>query len=236
MAWITDGNESKRFRTFDQVWKWFGNNVEPHYLLPHLKRRKLLTDSEAADLLSKPEPTRHDTIKFLSTLKSKGRRAFSLFTDALHDEDEHLGHSELYKKLTGIDDQQPSTEYERCESRLLLLPSTQSLGCDSGIQSHPSLSPAFVSNSSIATSSVVSASGTGEALVQRELNAIKDSILENSQALTELTKEFKKFNDNTMKMSSSPKTNRGRGCNASNDDQMRFTFTRNSKSTMCSIM
>jgi len=81
-------------------------------LLPHLKKRKLLTDNDA-DLLSKPEPTRQDTVKFLSILKTKGRLAFSLFTDALHDETEHLGHSELYKILTSGHDHGYNTQ-ESC--------------------------------------------------------------------------------------------------------------------------
>lgn len=70
------------------------------YLLPQLTKCKLLTSNEADQLLA-TGLTREDAIKkFLTTLKTKGETAFSLFIDGLRSEKEHLGHASLYKALT----------------------------------------------------------------------------------------------------------------------------------------
>ena len=52
------------------------------YLLPHLTKCGLLTSDEA-ESLDKPDLTRQCSIKkFLHLLKTKGQKAFSLFTTA----------------------------------------------------------------------------------------------------------------------------------------------------------
>ena len=70
------------------------------YLIPNLRKRKLLANNEA-ELLSKKDITgREANNTFLSILKTKGRDALSLFITALREEPEHLGHQTLCEELS----------------------------------------------------------------------------------------------------------------------------------------
>ena len=72
-------------------------------LLPHLVRRKLLTSKEEQELKNQTKTAHDANSEFLDILKTKGSRAFSLFLETLRDEDEHMGHDDLFKKLSAAD-------------------------------------------------------------------------------------------------------------------------------------
>lgn len=70
-------------------------------LLPHLMQRKLLTASEERRLKSGQAKTDRDiNSEFIDYLKTKGSRAFPLFLESLKDEDEHLGHADLWERMS----------------------------------------------------------------------------------------------------------------------------------------
>ena len=72
------------------------------YLLPHLMGKKLLTTSEEQRLLEERDRDTHDenNNKFICYLKTRGSHAFTLFLEALRDETEHLGHVNLYERMS----------------------------------------------------------------------------------------------------------------------------------------
>ena len=72
------------------------------YLLPHLMERKLLTTSEEQRLLEERDRDTRDenNTKFICYLKARGSHAFTLFLEALRDETEHLGHVNLYERMS----------------------------------------------------------------------------------------------------------------------------------------
>lgn len=72
-------------------------------LLPGLVKRKLLTDAEIAQLRHPNKPDLEKNDEFMNILKTKGSKAFGKFLEALKEEDQHLGHEDLYEKLSNAD-------------------------------------------------------------------------------------------------------------------------------------
>ena len=70
------------------------------YLLPHLMKRKLLTTKEEHRLKNQTKTDHDNNCEFIDYLKTKGSCAFDLFLSALRDETEHLGHVDLYKRMS----------------------------------------------------------------------------------------------------------------------------------------
>lgn len=73
------------------------------YLLPSLVNRELITPEEEASLKLPSKSYLEKNSEFLSIIKAKGPRAFDKFLEALADEDQHLGHRDLYSKLSNAD-------------------------------------------------------------------------------------------------------------------------------------
>ena len=73
------------------------------YLLDGLVKRKLLTDKEEAQLKLPSKSSLERNEEFLNILKTKGSRAFAKFLETLQEEDQHLGHEDLYEKLSNAD-------------------------------------------------------------------------------------------------------------------------------------
>ena len=73
-------------------------------LLPHLKKRRLVTEEESQQLRQQHYKTSLErNEEFLQILKSKGSKAFSLFVEALVGEKDHLGHEDLVRILSEAD-------------------------------------------------------------------------------------------------------------------------------------
>ena len=72
-------------------------------LLPGVIKRKLLTNGEVAQLKHPNKPNLEKNYEFLNILKTKGSKAFVKFLEALQEEDQHLGHEDLYAKLSSAD-------------------------------------------------------------------------------------------------------------------------------------
>ena len=184
-------------------------------LHPHLTKCGLLTTNDV-DVLTKSELTRQDSIKkFLSILKTKGNTAFSLFTQALYDEREHLGHASLYKVLTMSMSPEMDPQAQRLE---LYIPDEPCPSC-TGI-SHSSSANSLRSGSEISrfSSSAAASSVCSEALSNRftsmksELTSIKDQLVDNTKMISELTNNTKRLTDHFEKMSE--RTNELKGMNA----------------------
>jgi len=69
------------------------------YLIPNLRKHKLLANSEVEQLTKKDITPREANNTFLSILKTKGRDALPLFITTLREEREHLGHQTLFEEL-----------------------------------------------------------------------------------------------------------------------------------------
>ena len=79
-------------------------------LLPKLLNKQLLTDIEYERLGSSNSTEREKNVQFLQILRTKGSTAFQKFLEALREEDEHLGHVDLHKKLSKAAAEEPCLE------------------------------------------------------------------------------------------------------------------------------
>lgn len=73
-----------------------------NYLLPILRQKHLVTESEFQQLSSSDhtrESNSEKNCKLIRIITSKGEDAFNLFVESLQEETEHLGHASLAKKL-----------------------------------------------------------------------------------------------------------------------------------------
>ena len=77
------------------------------YLLPHLLQKRLVTAEEDEQLRQANRSTLDKNDEFLRILKTKGSTAFSKFLEALYEENQHLGHEDLYDKLSQADKNWP---------------------------------------------------------------------------------------------------------------------------------
>lgn len=69
-------------------------------LLPFLRRKRLVTQSELQQLSSDgKESDLEKNRKLIRIITGKGENAYDLFIEALQEEGEHLGHASLVKKL-----------------------------------------------------------------------------------------------------------------------------------------
>ena len=94
-------------RRHEHILNEFGQDLKTtlnlSYLLDGLVKRKLLTDKEGAQLRLPSKSSLEKNDEFLNILKTKGSRAFAKFLEALQEEDQHLGHEDLYDKLSNAD-------------------------------------------------------------------------------------------------------------------------------------
>ena len=79
------------------------STLDLSYLLPGLVKRKLLTDGDVAKLRHPSKSSLEKNEEFLNILKTKGSKAFPKFLEALQEEDQHLGHEDLFEKLSNAD-------------------------------------------------------------------------------------------------------------------------------------
>ena len=77
------------------------------YLLPHLLQKRLVTAEEDELLRQQNRSTLDKNNEFLRILKTKGSTAFSKFLEALNEESQHLGHEDIYNKLSQADKNWP---------------------------------------------------------------------------------------------------------------------------------
>ena len=73
--------------------------IQLGYLLPILRKRRLVTEQEYQQLSNEKESDSEKNGKLVKIIIGKGESAFDLFIEALQEEQEHLGHSSLAKKL-----------------------------------------------------------------------------------------------------------------------------------------
>ena len=70
------------------------------YLLPFLRQKRLVTETECQQLSSEGRESESEKNgKLIRIIVGKGENAFDLFVEALQEEQEHLGHDSLAKKL-----------------------------------------------------------------------------------------------------------------------------------------
>ena len=92
--------EEKQIMILDEFASDLKSSLRLSYLLPHLMKRKLLTTSEECRLKNQTRTDHDNNCDFIDYLKTKGSCAFDLFLAALGDETEHLGHVDLYNKMS----------------------------------------------------------------------------------------------------------------------------------------
>ena len=74
--------------------------VQLPYLLPYLRQKRLVTETELQQLSSDGrESDSEKNGRLIRIIIGKGEEAFDLFVKALQEEQEHLGHSSLAKRL-----------------------------------------------------------------------------------------------------------------------------------------
>ena len=74
--------------------------VQLPYLLPFLRQKRLVTETELQQLSSDGrESDSEKNGKLIRIIIGKGEEAFDLFVKALQEEQEHLGHGSLAKRL-----------------------------------------------------------------------------------------------------------------------------------------
>ena len=74
--------------------------VQLAYLLPFLRQKRLVTETEFQQLSSDGRELESEKNgKLIRIIVGKGENAFDLFVEALQEEQEHLGHGSLAKKL-----------------------------------------------------------------------------------------------------------------------------------------
>ena len=74
--------------------------VQLPYLLPFLRQKRLVTETEFQQLSSDgKESDSEKNGKLIRIVIGKGEEAFDLFIEALQEEKEHLGHNSLAKRL-----------------------------------------------------------------------------------------------------------------------------------------
>ena len=90
-------------------------------LLPNLKKKKLVTDEEY-QLLEHSNNRFDASSQFFVILKTKGRRAFSLFLDALSEDKNHPDHKDLWSKLSRLEKQVRKETVPYSDTTLTLSP------------------------------------------------------------------------------------------------------------------
>ena len=74
--------------------------VQLSHLLPFLRKKQLVTEPEFQQLSNEKESDSEKNGKLIRIIIiGKGKDAYDLFIEALQEEQEHLGHSSLAKKL-----------------------------------------------------------------------------------------------------------------------------------------
>ena len=75
--------------------------IQLTYLLPFLRKRHLVTETEFQQLSSdgRESESAEKNLKLIRIIIGKGEDAFDLFVEALQEEQEHLGHNSLAKRL-----------------------------------------------------------------------------------------------------------------------------------------
>ena len=73
--------------------------IQLTHLLPILRQKRLVTEPEFQQLSSDKESDSEKNGKLIRIIIGKGENAFDLFIAALQEEQEHLGHSSLARKL-----------------------------------------------------------------------------------------------------------------------------------------
>ena len=73
--------------------------IQLSHLLPILRKKRLVTEPEFQQLSSDKESDSEKNGKLIRIIIGKGEDAFDLFIEALQEEQEHLGHSSLARKL-----------------------------------------------------------------------------------------------------------------------------------------
>ena len=97
------------------------STIHPSTLLPLLLRKKLVTEEEfreiSDDLGRLSDGQRNG--KLLDIVAKKGAHAFDLFVSALKEEEKHLGHESLAKKLEEEKQSSPSRNLMGTEGYVL---------------------------------------------------------------------------------------------------------------------
>ena len=89
--------------------------LQLHYLLPILRRKRLVTQSEFQQFSSdEKESDLKKNRKLIRIITGKGEDAFDLFIEALQEEEEHLGHGSIAKKLADEKKQLKAAESKVC--------------------------------------------------------------------------------------------------------------------------
>lgn len=130
-----DKRHEQILNDFEQELKW---TLNLSYLMSNLVKRKLLTEDEVAQLKHPNKINSEKNGEFLNILKTKGSKAFPRFLEALKEEEQHLGHEDLYDKLMDADkiSQTVSTPPGSCTRNSSQLSfETASVTDSSGIQS-----------------------------------------------------------------------------------------------------
>ena len=73
--------------------------IQLSHLLPFLRKMRLVTEPEFQQLSNEKESDSEKNGKLIRIIIGKGKDAYDLFIEALQEEQEHLGHSSLAKKL-----------------------------------------------------------------------------------------------------------------------------------------
>ena len=95
--------EKRHEHILNELGKELKSTLDLSYLLPGLVKRKLLTDGDVAKLSHPSKSSLEKNEEFLNILKTKGSKAFPKFLEALQEEDQHLGHEDLFEKLSNAD-------------------------------------------------------------------------------------------------------------------------------------
>ena len=89
--------------------------LQLHYLLPILRRKRLVTQSEFQQFSSdEKESDLKKNRKLIRIITGKGEDAFDLFIEALQEEEEHLGHGSLAKRLVNEKKRLKAAESKVC--------------------------------------------------------------------------------------------------------------------------
>lgn len=145
------------------------------YLTPGLVKRKLLTDGEVANLRHPNKSTLEKNDEFLNILKTKGSKAFTKFLEALQEEDQHLGHEDLYEKLLSADKKMNNTmSSNSSQSSVEIIPDTLQDPANSPTHSRPRSRP--TSASSIGTQLSVASETRLMAAMESLKNHVDQSI------------------------------------------------------------
>lgn len=196
--------EKRELKILDDFSSDLKSSLNLTCLLPHLMKRKLLTTSEEQKLKSQTKTDHENNSEFLDYLKTKGSRAFVLFLASLRVETEHLGHVDLYDRMSqdaqhvGIPlhntwevspeslESSLSVGVGRIHSHSISEPATRRESLDSSVGS-----PKIV----LSTTRIVDDSFTEKSQISivQKLDKIEKAVMENSAELQRLRKECKEI-------------------------------------------